>query len=256
MDPTQGYSSRPLYNLFNGAIIQFMFPSFDRLPQIIFYDSRTVIRNFSHVDPYPLVLPSLQVVTSQVLFLSGSRQSYGLHENQYLPREERWNRFYLPLEHPDGYINACRSSVIFRTPGCSGGDIVGILHVVGPYEYWNMVHGIRESNYPEWKTVPLSYVGSLWQENCLQPITNYGKPNWFPHPWLYLLLMKSYKCQWQRIVIREGDFFAVGPMVWHFLEIRKYHTGLAWTATHNPLAYLQSIYMATSDKKTQNSSMA
>ena len=141
------------------------------------------------------------------------------------------------------------------SPPCKRGDIVAILHVVGPLEYWNMVYGIRESNPPDLKNSE-TYLGSIWKDCILPPVSQYGNPNWFPLPWMYLLLWKSYKCNWQRIALREGDFFTIGPMCWHFIEIVKYHQGLCYIETNHPIAYLPSIYRTQRDLRSVTSSSA
>jgi len=113
--------------------------------------------------------------------LGGSPPGYELNEKKIFTREERFNKIYVPVEHPEGYTNACKWGVIFRTPPCKRGDIVAIFHLVGPLEYWNMVYGIRESNPPDLKNSE-TYLGSIWKDCILPPVSQYGNPNWFPLP--------------------------------------------------------------------------
>ena len=112
-DTSNPYFPRGPFCKFHAAIIPFMFGLYPKWPQILFFDSRTSTRQFRNTNRYPLVLPSLQVVTARNI-LGGSPPGYELNEKKIFTREERFNKIYVPVEHPEGYTNACKWGVIFR----------------------------------------------------------------------------------------------------------------------------------------------
>jgi len=155
--------------------------------------------------------------------------------------DRKYNKLYIPPPHSLGFQCCTTLSVIFKEPHSIKNELVGILHVTGIKEYTNFIAGLKDIYSKNPALRHKTYLKDILTGTA--PRAPYIYANGLPKLklWEYLLLWRSYRCQFQRIEIREGDFFALGPMVWSFWNIKKNHTGFMIYDVNSPLTYLMAV---------------